>query len=107
MIKPIEIIDFFFNVDILMSKYYNNYNNNYKLFKRIIINYDIELEKIKLLNQQILFNDFFLNFEKQMINFIKIFNTIDNLYIKNTILTFIKKQREFNIFYIKKYITLQ
>ena len=40
-----------------------------------------------------------------VMNFIKIFNTIDNLYIKNTILTFIKKQREFNIFYIKKYIT--
>jgi hypothetical protein len=104
MIKPIEIIDFFFNVDILMSKYYNNYNNNYKLFKRIIINYDIELEKIKLLNQQILFNDFFLNFEKQMLNYILIFKQIINIKIKNNILKLIHNNRKKNFNYIKEYI---
>jgi hypothetical protein len=99
-----ECKDFFLEIEMNINGYSNYIQDNYKLLKQNILLYDNNIKNIKLLNNKTLLNDFFLNFEKQMLNYILIFKQIINIKIKNNILELIYNNRKKNFNYIKLYI---
>jgi hypothetical protein len=77
---------------------------NFKLLKHNILLYDINLKQIIKKYNNTLLNDFFLNFENQMLNFIIIFKNINNIDNKKKILEMINHYRKINIQKINIYL---
>ena len=77
---------------------------NYILLKHNILLYYINLKQIINKYNNTLLNDFFLNFEKQMLNYIIIFKNINNIDNKKKILEMINNYRKINIKNINIYL---
>ena len=99
-----EIKEFFILLDPQIMTYSYEIRENFKLFKTLCLNYNIELQKYLILSRQIDLIEFFTVFERSLLYingvFIKIQNEDTRKYLQNEI----KKYRKYNLDNIIKYI---